>query len=294
MAGAVNLSFGSQTGRTRSGTKGFSSKEKKLKRKKQEFHSRRRAHDQQTMRPDAEEVRARTILALDRLGHQVISTEPGGYDLEDWVRSLDSLLDDFQEKVGADRITEEFRARRREAVSYLVGQSRSAVIDSEVQRLARDEEEARRAFEEAQGKAAERLASLRGEREEREKELKAEKQRLAEMMEAKRSRNRFSRILRAAPSTEQAEASVARLESELRRIEEEIEGSRKPPSTADGRGNDELGKELLDARQRLEAIQARMVDLQSARQSSLQLAREREIATQSISGVISSMKLEGS
>ena len=76
------MSFGSETGRTRSGTKGSSSKEKKQKKKKkQEFHSHRRAHFQESERHDPEEVRARTIIALDKLGHQVLSTEPGGYDL---------------------------------------------------------------------------------------------------------------------------------------------------------------------------------------------------------------------
>ena len=72
------MSFGGGgTGRTRSGSKGFSSKEKKEKRKKQEYHIHKRAHFQETERPDAEEVRKRTILALEKLGHQVLSTEPG-------------------------------------------------------------------------------------------------------------------------------------------------------------------------------------------------------------------------
>lgn len=65
------MSFGGGTGRTRSGTKGFSSKEKKQKRKKQDYHIHKRAHFQETERPDPEEVRKRTILALERLGHQV-------------------------------------------------------------------------------------------------------------------------------------------------------------------------------------------------------------------------------
>ena len=141
----VNLSFGSETGRTRSGTKGFSSKEKKQKKKKQEFHSHRRAHFQDSERYDPEEVRARTILALDKLGHQVLSTEPGGYDFRAWMKSLNSLLDDFQEKMGTDRITDEFRARLHEAVLSLVPSS-SQEIEQEVEKLNQEEAATRAAL----------------------------------------------------------------------------------------------------------------------------------------------------
>jgi hypothetical protein len=289
----VILSFGSQSGRTRSGTKGFSSKEKKLKRKKQEFHTHKRWHDQDAERPDPEEVRARTMLALDRLGHQVISTEPGGYDLEDWLRSLNSLLDDFQERIGPDRVSEEFRARRQEAVEVLMSRSKPGGANPEIERLIHEEGEARKTLDEAQEKAAARLASLREERDSLERELKAERQRLAELREAKQSRTLFSRMLRAGPSTEEAEASVAKLGSDLRRTEEEIERARKTRSAAAGPAGQEGNSTVFEAQQRLEAVRRELMDLQSAVQSSLQLASERELATQKISGAISSMKLDG-
>src|SRR5580700_8076340 len=155
------MSFGSETGRTRSGSKGFSSKEKKQKRKKQEFHSHRRAHFQESERRDPEEVRARTILALDKLGHQVLSTEPGGYDLDDWIRSLNSLLEDFQEKVGAERVAEEFRARTQEVLGRLVPSSSAKDIDSEMEKLTKEVGEARVGVDEAVKRTAARRASLR-------------------------------------------------------------------------------------------------------------------------------------
>ena len=187
----VNMSFGSETGRTRSGSKGFSSKEKKQKRKKQEFHSHRRAHFQESGRLDPEEVRARTVLALDRLGHQVLSSEPGGYDLEDWMRSLNSLLDDFQEKVGAERVTDEFRTRSREALSRVVPSSSARDIDSEIEKQIQEEKEASAAVDEAKKRASDRLASLREERDACGKELKARKEKLAEIREANQSRQFF-------------------------------------------------------------------------------------------------------
>jgi hypothetical protein len=285
------MSFGSGTGRTRSGSKGFSSKEKK--RKKQEFHSHRRAHFQESEGLDPENIRARTILALDRLGHQILSTEPGGYDLEDWTRSLNSLLDDFQEKVGAERVTDEFRERRQEALSHLALSSSAGEIDSEIEKLTQEEEAARTAVDEAERTATARLASLREEREACGKELKTQKEKLAQIREAKESRQFFSRILRAGPSTEESEARVSELESKLKGLEEEIELSKKARSAARGGAPGEGDSTYLDAKKRFEAARNKLLDLQSSKQNLLQLAREREIATQTISGMISSMKLDG-
>lgn len=288
-----NLSFGSGTGRTRSGTKGFSGKEKKQKRKKEEFHGHKRARFQESERPDPEEVRARTILALDRLGHQVISSEPGGYDLEDWTRSLNSLLDDFQEKVGAERVTEEFRMRREEALGRLVPSSSAREIDSEIERLTKEEEAASAAVDEAEKRATAKLASLREERDACEKELKAQKEKLTELREAKQSRQFFSRILRAGPSTGQAEAEVAELESKLKSLQEEIERSRKARSAARGSASGEGDPAYLEAQRRREAAREKLLELQSSRQNLLQLAPEREAATQALSVMVSAMKLEG-
>ena len=139
----ANLSFGSETGRTRSGTKGVSGKaKKKLKRKKQEYHMHRgHFHEEEQVSP--EQVRARTVLALDRLGHQVLSTEPGGYDLEAWVRSLNSLLDDFEEKIGEEKVTDEFRKAREGALAPLLSRSVSGDVDSEIRKLVDEEADQR-------------------------------------------------------------------------------------------------------------------------------------------------------
>ena len=186
------MSFGSESGRTRSGTKGFSNKEKKQKRKKQEFHSHKRAYLQGGERADPEEVRARTVLALDRLGHQVLSTEPGGYDLEDWSRNFNALLDDFEEKVGPASITDEFRARRQEAVGYLVPSATADDIDSEIERLTEEERDARALLDEVEKQAADEAGSLREERDACGRDAEGERERLSELTEARQSRQFFS------------------------------------------------------------------------------------------------------
>jgi hypothetical protein len=283
------LSFGSETGRTRSGTKGFSSKQKKLKRRKQEFHTHRRGHAQESEQLNPEELRARTILSLDRLGHQILSTEQGGYDLEDWMRSLNSLLDDFEEKIGADKVSEELRARRKQAVLSLSMAPTSAPDDvvSEIERLTQEEVSATEAIAEFERKAAATLASLKGEREACANDLKIERKKLAELREAKQSRQFFSRLLSAGPSTEQAETRVAELERKHSKLEEDIDRLRKARSAlAEG------DPAYVEALRRLDAARDKLADLQSAREVSRQLTREREIATKTIAEVVSSMELD--
>ena len=283
------MSFGSETGRARSGTKGFSNKTKKLKRKKQDFHIHKRAHLQEPEELDLEQVRARTTLALDRLGHQVLSTEPGGYDLEDWTRNVNSLLDDFQEKVGADLITDEFRERRRAALLSLALPSASSDADSEMEKLVQEEAAAKEALAELDRKAATKLAALKDERDACEKELKIARQKLADLRAAKQSRPFFSRLIGPGPSTEQAEAKVAELEGKTGKLEEEIETHRKARSRLAENNPADGDSGRAEARQRLDAAQERLTELQSARQGMLQLSREREVATKALSDLVSSI-----
>ena len=278
------MSFGSETGRTRSGTKGFSRGGKKQKKKKQDYHTHKGAY-RTAERQDPEQVRERTILALDRLGHQVLSTEPGGYDLEHWTRNFNSLLDDFEEKVGGENITDEFRARRQEAMGYLSQRAAAGGADGEVARLLAEEEAARKSLDEADKANASKLSSLREQRDACAKELKAKREELAEIAESRQSRQFFSRILRTGPSTKEAEAQVKELEAKLRGLEEEIERSRKARVTVQS-------GEAAEAQSRLDAARAKLLELQSTRRDEIQLSKEREVAAQTISSIIASMKFE--
>jgi hypothetical protein len=280
----IGLSFGSETGRARSGTKGFSRGEKKQKKKKQDYHTHRGPYREEE-RPDPERVRQRTILALDKLGHQVLSTEPGGYDLEHWTRNFNSLLDDFEERIGEENMTAEFRVRRQEALGYLSSGSGAAAADEELAKLRAEEEAARRSLEDAERANATRLSSLREQRDACAKELKAKREELAEISEARESRKLFSRLVRSGPSTKEAEARVKELESRLRELEDEIERSRKARATTES-------GEAGEAQGRLEAARAKLLEYQSSRRDRVQLTKEREVATQTISSIIASMKLQ--
>ena len=130
-------------------------------------------------------------------------------------------------------------------------------------------------MEEAERRASAKLASLREEREACVKKLKEGKEKLAEIKETRQSRQLFSRLVRSRPSTAEAEKSVAELESKLEGLEREIERRRKARSDP----------AYIEAEKRFEAVRGRLLELQSSRQGRLQLAPEREAATQALSEI---------
>jgi uncharacterized coiled-coil protein SlyX len=276
------LSFGSAAGRTRLGSKGSSSKAKKLKRKKDEFHSHKKLHIPETGPLDLEQVKARTVLALDRLGHQVLSSEPGGYALESWMKNFNSLLDDFQEKIGPGRLPTEFDGRRREITALLLTPPDSSGIDSEIENLLQEQDGAGKVIEEEAAKTTARLRSLRGERDGCEKDIKEEKRKLAEMNEAKQSRRFFSRLRRAGPSTETSEERIKKLESRLSKIVGEIDELQRARAA---------DSPVALAREKVESIQKKLDELRLSKQAKSQFSREREVAAKTMSEVVSQIQV---
>ena len=72
--------------------------------KNRSFHQ-RKIRIQETPKLDFDQLKARTITALNKLGQQTFSPEPGGYALENWTRGVKILLDEFEEKAGAARVS---------------------------------------------------------------------------------------------------------------------------------------------------------------------------------------------
>jgi hypothetical protein len=138
----------------------------------------------------------------------------------------------------------------------------------------------------AWSRSAERLSSLKEQRAAKEGELEEGRERLVELRKSNQSRGLFSRVLRSAPSTEEAEAKLAGLEAELRSLDEEIERSQRARAAGEG------DPALLEAQRKLEAARARLAELESAMQASLQLASEREAATKALAEAISAMGVD--
>ncbi|MDA4118420.1 MAG: hypothetical protein OK455_08775 [Thaumarchaeota archaeon] len=278
------MNYGSEAGRTRVGSKSSSNKTKKLKRKKDEFHSHKKLHFQEIEPLGLEQVKERTILTLDRLGHQVLSSEPGGYGLQSWMKNFNSLLDDFQEKIGQTRMPSEFDGRRREINAILNAQPDSSEVESEIEKLLREQEDAKKTMEEEAAKRTVRLRSLREQRDGYEKDLKDEKRRLAEMNEANQSRQFFSRLLKAGPSTAPTEEKIKELESSLSKTADEIDTLQN--SQVSGSGSAVAG-----AKEKAESTQTKIEELRLSKQAKIQLTRERELAATTMSEIVSKVQV---
>jgi hypothetical protein len=276
------LNYGSEAGRTRIGSKSSSNKTKKLKRKKDEFHSHKKLHFQEIEPLGLEQVKERTILTLDRLGHQVLSSEPGGYGLQSWMKNFNSLLDDFQEKIGPTRMPSEFDGRRREINAILNAQPDSSDVESEIEKLLGEQEDAKKMMEEEAAKRTVRLRSLREQRDGYEKDLKEEKRRLAELNQANQSRQFFSRLLKAGPSTAPTEEKIKELETSLSKTADEIDTLQNSQVS---------GSAVAGAKEKAESTQTKIEELRLSKQAKIQLTRERELAAQTMSEIVSKVQV---
>jgi hypothetical protein len=106
----------------------------KRRMKNQSFHQ-RKIRIQETPKLDIDQLKARTINALNKLGQQKFSTEPGGYALDNWFRGVNVLLDEFEEKVGAAKLSPEYRASRLELIDRMSQPVPVSSIDEDASEL---------------------------------------------------------------------------------------------------------------------------------------------------------------
>ena len=99
--------------------------------KGQSFHQRKIKLPEAT-KLDYDELKARTITALHKLGEQKFSEEPGGYSLENWTHGVEVLLDDFEMKMGHANLTPEYTERRRLLTEFVSKPIDVAPLDREI------------------------------------------------------------------------------------------------------------------------------------------------------------------
>jgi len=268
------LSYGGSSGRTFTGRSRASSG-KKSRRKKQEFH-RHRVRGIEEEGPDAGQVRSRTILALDRLGHQVFSPLPGGYDLQRWTNNLNSLLDDYERRIGPDQLPPGFRKAREDALMLLRPVDTSS-LDAQIEKLGREETEESRKKSEERALLESRIRKARVEQESCSKELETERGKLAAAEKENREKGFFGRLLEGTQRTDELKAKVGDLERKLKIINDEVA---------------KLRESLAGLAAKPSAGEAGTTDpaeidrLVSERTEKLQLAKERELATMAIAELI--------
>jgi len=268
---------------SRSGGKGASGG-KSTKKRKQDFH-RHRQQPQATAAPTPEELRNRVVIALDKLGHQRLSTEPGGYDLQSWTRNVNMLLDDFQERIQPTTLPDDYYKKRMELVDGRFGPKSASSYDSQVEEIRRGMTEARRKLIVESERLTAKLTTNESARIEMAKELEEVRRELEDAAERKKNGSVLSRFfgreVRPPKETEDKERELASkldsliaervsLKAELAALENPSVGS--------------LAEEL-------NTIQTKLAEAEAERERRMQLSQERELVLSEIARIVSGIAL---
>ena len=288
------------------GRKGFSTQQKKEKKKKQDFHKHKLKSAEEETQVNFQELKTRVSTALDKLGHQVFSLELGGYTFQNWMTSFSLLLDDFEAKAGSN-LPASYSETRQRLTSELLEVIDTSPIDSQISTVEAEiefvEEKASqiaaRAEEEASREKAERaskLSSLKKEKTASEAEVSNAK--LALEVEKERSANTsFFRKLfsgksaggqsspKAAQSRyESAKTNNLKLDDEVKSLEREIDENSSSPAALT-----RASEQSTSLRSQLDSLRNELAELEAKKLEQLQLKEKREIAAKTLSALIMSL-----
>jgi len=218
--------------------------------KNQSFHQ-RKIRIQETPKLDHDQLKSRTIMALNKLGQQKFSTEPGGYSLSNWVKGMNILLDEFEEKMGPGKIPEDYVEKRSELNNLLARPIQTSSIDGSISDLKQNTAEVEGRIAEGRARLVSRIAELKSEQDSCTAELVRERERAPGL------------------ATENSSSFLKRL----------FVGDRRA-SPKDAGKTEELES-------RLESLQAKLEALESERSEKVQLVKEREEIASSIANAVS-------
>ena len=305
------MSFGSGSGggSRPSSFGGKGSAQKKEHKKKQDYH-RRKIKYVEEVTFDFDQLKVRTTTALQKLGQQVFSTEPGSYSFQDWMKSFNFLLDDFEEKVGASNLPKEYFDRRLALTSELVTFADTSDIDKDLERiraeqaelnnkiLARDLEK-KKAIEERRSDTTSKIDALKKEQRESEVELASARDSLEEKKKkAKKSSGSSSFFKRLFSSSKESSdpdsiegmtIRIKALERKSKDNEEQLEKLQEERNSLQSIDSSESSQPELneDESRKLDSLQQELADLETKKAQRLQLAEKRAEITGALSTLIS-------
>jgi hypothetical protein len=253
--------------------------------KGQSYHP-RKIKLSETPKLDQDELKARTVTALHKLGEQRFSEEPGGYSLENWMKGVNVLLDDFEEKMGGANLSSAYVERRRLLTEFVSKPVDVSSIDAEISELSKNMAAIEAKLDENRAKVHARIDELKKEQSTCSDELAREQKRLAEIPVEQNSGSFLKRLFRGKPRApvEESEAEIEELESKIRMFPEQILEQQKLMRSID----EHLpGSPLVDEWKELEASRARFATLQSERAERVELVKERAELTASVAQAIS-------
>jgi len=253
---------------------------------KEQEHNRPGAWSSEPKQVDYEQLKARTIIALDKLGHQKFSPEPGGYSLENWMKGVNLLLDDFEEKMGESKLPRGYVEKKRLMFDYLLKPVDTSSIDGSISELKQKEVEVVRRLHEERTRTASKIDELQNELAKRSAELEEEEALPVDTVTPERPKSFFSRLL-GRTHTSSAKASQDKFgesDPRLQSLPGEISEQRRLLKSIDQRSPT---SPLAEEWKTLESLQARIKELESERLEKIQLVKEREEVTASMAEMIS-------
>jgi DNA repair exonuclease SbcCD ATPase subunit len=287
---------------------GKGSFERKNKRRKQTFHTHKiRPNAAIEKNEDPEALKTKVIISLSHLGEQKFSAEPGGYTFENWMKSFNLLLDDFETRAGPKNLPKEYYSKRLELTSSLYAPASEVKdLDSRLNSIRDEEQNLRRAI--ALKDAKDRAEKEKTERDEKMNELEEEinasqaeldelKKRIAtrkkETKESKGFFRKFVSSLSKPPDTtpiETLEARSSELDSKIQLNSRKISDLKIRNEKGELFLPDDVASEKMsvdEMQTRLSEIISEIEKLEKSMQEIQQLTEKRKEVTQQLSDVIS-------
>lgn len=251
--------------------------------KNQSFH-RRKIRIQETPKLDHDQLKSRTIIALNRLGQQKFSTEPGGYSLSNWVKGMNILLGEFEEKMGLGNISEDYVEKRSELNNLLARPILTSSIDGSISGLKQNAAEVEGRIAEGRARLVSRVAELKGEQDSCTTELVREQER-APSLATENSGSFLKRLFLGDSKTSARDTEkIKEPESRLEALSKEVLEQQKLIKLVNQHSPKSPFAQEWKA---LESLQTRLEALESERLEKVQLVKEREEIASSIANAIS-------
>lgn len=284
-SGGSNRSFG----RTSS-----SPAQKRDKKRKQDFHKHKIKFEEHEDL-DLDELKSKVSIALEKLGNQVFSNEPGGYTFSNWMKSYNLLLDDFEERVDPAKLPSEYFDARQSLTAELLEPVDTSDIDADIRRCEQESDSTKlhisEALQESQNQLMqqkheiEKIEDLKRERNQSVKELEEAQEEL-EMTRSKQSF--FSRLFsRQSSSVDMLRNRVDSLKERDRGISQNIQQLQDNKSQQSASNTD-----LKDLKDRLISLQQEIGELQGRKLEREQLGERRKHITIKLAQMISRLQFK--
>ncbi len=295
------MSFGGAPSRSSFGRKGSSSSpQKKVRKKKQEYHKRKIKPIEEGQEAGFEGLKSRVILSLEKLGHQQFSLESGGYGFENWMMSFNLLLDDFEVKAPKEKLPNEYFDERMKLTRDLMAPVDTSDIQLQVDKERDHERELElraldKGFQSKEKREKVRvdfstLDSLKREREQYSDELDRKKDDLERIKEEAKSTPFFKRMFGGgSQDSSLLQKRIKTLEDKITELDRKISDLEARSKAAQKR-IEEAKAQRVESND-LESVRARIAELENQKQERMLLSEKRELVTKKMSELIASIVL---